>query len=189
MTRIIMTRIMKVTGFVAAALLAGCGDQVQPLAPVEHTAIVTAAQISVVDISGAWNYAETSVLVIKPGGEVLQIICFSPDGVLTIDQNGSTFTGTLTHPTSICEMKDGQVVPAPWPLPYEATLSGRITGRGIHIDQFDAPPAPPVHCPKQGAIEVTGGEAVGLRTTGRCDLSFLPFRPATARNSATATRP
>ncbi len=169
----------------AAALLTGCtGDH--PVAPPDAPSLAQGG--AALDISGVWNYVEETFLVLKPEGEVLHLRCVSPDGVLTIDQTGSTFTGTLVHPTGSCMTKDGQVVPPPWELPYEAVLSGRITGRALHIDQFDAPPAPPVHCPKNGTIRVSGGEAVGLTTVGRCDLSFLPFRPATATNSGTATR-
>lgn len=184
-----MTSAAQLFPIAIATMLIGCSDRAQPLAPLVETAAVAASQAAMVDISGTWNYAETSVLVVKPGEEVIHIICTSPDGVLTIDQSGATFTGTLTHPTSICETKDGQIVPAPWPMPYEAVLSGRISGRSLHIDQFDAPPAPPVHCVKQGVVRVSDGAAISLQTTGRCDLSLVPFRPATARNSATATRP
>lgn len=141
----------------------------------------------VADISGTWRYSETSFLVVKPEGEVIHITCISPDGVLVIEQTGSTFTGTLTHPTSNCETKAGDVVPAPWDLPYEATLSGRIAGGAIHFLQQDAPPGPPIECPKHGTVKSQNGVAVELRNTGRCDLSFLPF-PAVATNSARATR-
>jgi hypothetical protein len=74
-------------------------------------------------------------------------------------------------------------------LPYEAVLSGRITGLGLHIDQYDAAPAPPIHCAKQGAITIVDGMAASIRTVGRCDLSGAPFRPAMATNSGLATRP
>jgi len=170
---------------VAAVLTACAGDD--PIGVPDAPSLAQGGQA--IDIDGVWSYAEETLLVLKPEGEVLHARCFSPDGVLTIQQTGSTFTGTLTHPTGSCVTKDGHVIPPPWDLPYEAVLSGRITGRALHIDQVDAPPAPPVpvHCPKHGAIQVVGGTAVGLTTTGRCDLSALPF-PFMAKNSATAVR-
>jgi predicted transcriptional regulator len=172
---------------VTAGLVTACaGDH--PVAVPDAPLLVQGAGAAL-DISGVWDYVEETFMVVKPAGEVLHLRCVSPDGILTINQTGSTFTGTLVHPTGSCMTKDGHVVPPPWDLPYEAGIEGRITGRALHIDQYDAPPGPPVHCPKQGAIRVASGEAVELHTTGRCDLSFLPFRPATATNSATATRP
>lgn len=173
-----------------AALLMGCAadDPLRggPTAPEQSN--LAAAQAAI-DISGTWNYVEEAFLVVRPEDEVLHISCLSNEGVLTIVQDGATFTGTLVHPTSTCQTKEGVAIPPPWPMPYEAVLSGRITGRAIHIDQFDAPPNPPVHCPKNGRIELAGGAAVELTTTGRCDLSALPFSPAMAKNSGIATRP
>jgi hypothetical protein len=80
-------------------------------------------------------------------------------------------------------------VPAPWPLPYTATLTGHVTGRAVYIDQVDDAP-PGVRCPKYGSLRVAGGDVVEIRTNGSCDLSAaLPFQPATATNSGTAVRP
>lgn len=107
---------------------------------------------------------------------------------LVVQKSGTTSTGTLTHFSTSCLTKDGIAVPPPWPLPYEAFFSGSITGHGLHIDQFDAPPAPPIHCPKQGSIDLAEGVAVGFRTTGRCDLSGFPF-PFKAKNHGDAIRP
>lgn len=170
-----------------AAMLTGCDGERGVAAP--NAPSLAQGSGSPADIDGVWSYSEEVFLVIKPGDEVLHLRCVSPDGVLTLDQNGSTFTGTLVYSTGSCETKDGQVLPPPWPLPYEAVLSGHIAGRSVHIDQFDAPPAPPVHCPKTGTIEISGEVAVRLTTVGRCDLSSAPFRPALATNSGIATRP
>lgn len=171
----------------AAAFLAGCITDA-PLAPDAAGPQLAITTATALDISGVWSYAEETFLVLNPEGTVIHLRCVSPDGVLTIDQTGAMFAGTLTHPTGSCVTKDGVVIPPPWPLPYEATLSGRITGRALHIEQFDAPPAPPVRCPKNGTIVVDGGQAVRLNTSGRCDLSGAPFRPALATNSGTAHR-
>ena len=96
--------------------------------------------------------------------------------MLTLVQTGSTFTGTLEHPTGTCRTKGGQIAPPPWALPYRATLAGRVTGRALHFDQVDDPPDPagPVTCPKNGTIQVVGGVAVQLETVGRCDLQVTP---------------
>ncbi|HSK19118.1 MAG TPA: hypothetical protein VK912_08260 [Longimicrobiales bacterium] len=168
-----------------ATLLPACAQD-DPLAT-EASSVVSQA-VAVPDISGVWNYSETTFLVLRPEDDVLHLTCSSPNGELTISQTGSTFTGTLTYETGACEMKGGQPVPTPWALPYHATLSGRITGNALHIDQYDAPPAPPVHCPKSGTISLENGVPVALTTKGRCDLSGVPFKPAIATNEGRAVR-
>jgi hypothetical protein len=168
-----------------AVLLPACAQD-DPLA-IETSSVLSEAR-AVPHISGEWNYSETTFLVLKPEDDVLHLTCTSPNGELTINQTGSTFTGTLTYQTGTCETKDGQAVPTPWALPYNATLSGRITGKALHIDQYDAPPSPPVHCPKNGTIRLEDGVPVALTTKGSCDLSDLPFRPAMATNEGVAVR-
>jgi hypothetical protein len=167
-----------------ATLLPACAQD-NPLAT---EASVLSHAVAAPDISGVWSYSETTFLVLKPEDDVLHLTCSSPNGELTINQTGSTFTGTLTHHTGACEMKGGQAVPTPWPLPYHATFSGRIAGNALHIDQYDAPPAPPVHCPKSGTIRLENGVPVALDTKGRCDLSGAGFKPAIATNEGTAVR-
>lgn len=173
----------------AASLTQGSGTA-QPGAP---------SQAAPVSVDGVWSYQEDTVLLfagdlapafgLAPEGPVLQIHCSSPDGVLTLHQTGSTITGTLEHPTGSCRTKGGQVAPPPWGLPYRATLTGRITGLALHLNQIDDPPAPgAVACPKNGTIQVAGGTAVGLETVGRCDLSGFGVRPAVATNSAMGAR-
>ena len=168
-----------------ATLLPACAQD-DPLAT-EASSVLSQA-VAAPDINGVWNYSETTFLVLKPEDDVLHLTCTSPNGELTINQTGSTFTGTLTYQTGTCETKDGQAVPTPWALPYNATLSGRITGNALHIDQYDAPPSQPVHCPKNGTIRLEDGVPVALMTKGRCDLSDLPFRPAMATNEGVAVR-
>jgi hypothetical protein len=169
----------------AATLLTGCVDALDPIDSAAAPAFAVTVQAAI-DISGSWSYDETTMLKMKPDGQ-LHGTCRLPDGVLTIVQDGSTFTGTLIHPTTTCTDRNGQAFPSPWDLPYMAIVSGTITGRALHISQYDAPPSYPVHCPKNGVLSVSGGAAVALSTTGRCDLSFLPF-PAIATNSATGSR-
>jgi hypothetical protein len=168
-----------------ATLLPACAQD-DPLATDPISALSQA--VAAPDISGVWDYSETTFLVVRPEDDVLHLTCNSPIGELTISQTGSTFTGTLTSETGPCETKYGQPVPTPWPLPYNATLSGRITGNALHIDQYDAPPSPPTHCPKNGTIRWENGVPVALTTQGRCDLSDFPFRPAIATNQGTAVR-
>lgn len=157
-----------------AALAAGCTDD--PL-----------AEAGPIDISGTWHYTETTVMVVHAGPEITRLDCVSPEGELTIQQDGTTFTGTLTHSAGTCLLADGTQAPTPWELPYRAELSGSISGDLFHFDQFDLPGQPPVHCPKHGSITLSGDTAIEIRTTGICDLSSLPF-PAMATNSAVATR-
>jgi hypothetical protein len=153
------------------------------------------------DIDGTWTYSEETrmtlpgELLLEVGGEwegpVLHLTCLSADGLLEIDQAGTSFTGTLEYQTGTCRTKGGQAVPPPWPLPYRAVLSGRITGTALQIEQWDDPPGPGpdgVRCPKHGTITVSGGVATTVTTRGRCDLSALPFQPAVATNRGIAVR-
>jgi hypothetical protein len=160
----------------AAVLLSACSSD-GPTAPSET-----------IDISGTWRYHESTIMVVQPEQAIMRLECVSPEGVLTIEQNGSTFTGTLTHTAGTCLTPDGQEVPTPWTLPYHAVLSGSISGHHFHFDQFDEPGEPPVRCPKHGSVEVANGQVVQFNTTGFCDLSVLPF-PALSTNTGTATRP
>jgi len=212
-----MMRVTKIstlwTATVAAVALtiAGCDQVAGPAAPSAGApstagvgtdatpAAAPAAAVSAPDITGVWHYAEHTRLLLAGEvafafglayeGPVLQMDCASPEGVLTVVQTGSAFTGTLVHPVSTCVTKGGQAAPPPWQIPYAADVSGRVTGHAMHFEQVDQPPFPPVPCTKNGTIEVREGAAVELETTGRCDLSEAPFRPATASNMATATRP
>jgi hypothetical protein len=168
----------------AATLFAGCAESPGPSEPFPAPAAAVMAAAAI-DISGSWSYDETTVLIMKPDGQ-LHGTCRLPDGVLTLVQDGATFTGTLIHPTTTCTDRAGHPLPAPWALPYQAIVSGSITGRALHITQHDAPPAAPVLCTKNGVLSLSGGVAVALQTTGRCDLSFLPF-PAVATNSASGS--
>jgi hypothetical protein len=188
-------------------IVSACSGGESPLAPLaaELTQDSGAAQPAAlskaarVGVDGVWNYREDTVLLfpgelapafgLAPEGPLLRLYCSSPDGVLTLSQTGSTVTGTLEHPTSSCRTKGGQAAPPPWGLPYRASLTGRITGRALHLEQRDEPAVPgAVVCRKLGTIQVAGGTAVRLRTVGRCDLSALGVRPAVATNSATGTR-
>ena len=185
----------------------GCSDAT-PFAPARGLAGATSTSDAstqaaglAADVTGTWRYNEQTKLVL-PGllaellgleseGAVLHMNCSSPDGVLELAQAGTAVTGTLVHATGTCRTKGGQLAPTPWALPYRATISGRIAGLTLHLDQLDDPPDPSglVPCPKTGTIEVIQGVTVGLQTRGRCDLSVLGSRPAAASNSATATRP
>lgn len=150
-------------------------------------AAAASAAPTVPDLTGTWSYTETSLLVLKPEEETLHVTCILADGVMTISQSGAEVSGTLTHFSTECISSEGDPLPPPWTLPYEANFTGRVTGHGLKIDQVDAPPAPPVHCPKQGSIQVEDGQATGFRTTGRCILDLFPF-PFMAKNFGAAAR-
>lgn len=167
-------------------LVACAADDPTSVAPPEDG--LALAVSGSLDIGGTWSdVVEKVSLVVKPADAVLRLSCVS-SGEMQIVQDGSTFTGTLLHTESSCELPDGSPIPPPWNVPYSATFSGEITGRALHIDQFDAPPAFPVHCPKNGRIlQASAGTAVQLGTVGKCDLGHLPF-PARASNRMTASR-
>lgn len=188
-------------GLASGLTAAGCRELATPASPGSVSGAVTAAAPSAPhDIGGVWIYTEETRLTL-PGavagalgaaseGPVLHVRCTSPDGQLTLSQTGTTFTGTLEYETSVCRTQGGQAVAPPWALPYRAVLSGEITGNAIHIAQYDDPPGPPdaVRCPKNGRLTVEGSVVTQLSTTGRCDLSSLPFQPAVATNSGVAMR-
>ena len=168
-------------------LLAGCADDHPTALEPAAAGQALAAAAGPFDISGTWSdVVEHTSLVVKPADAVLHLSCVST-GEMQITQNGSTFTGTLHHSTSACVLRDGSPFPPPWSTPYDATFSGTIAGHALHIDQYDAPPAFPTHCPKNGRILLDGGAAVQLTTVGKCDLGHLPF-PAQASNRMTANR-
>ena len=188
-------------GLAAGLTLAGCHELATPASPASVSGSGTAvAPPAPHDIGGVWTYTEETRLTFPgemaadlgaaPEGPVLRVRCTSPDGQLILTQTGATFTGTLEYQNSTCRTQGGQAVPPPWPLPYRAVLSGEITGRALHIEQYDDPPGPPdaVRCPKNGQLTVHGGVVTRLSTTGRCDLSSLPFQPAVATNSGVARR-
>jgi len=202
MTVVSVSKALGVAAGLAAGLaLAGCHELAAPASPASVSGAGTAAVPPAPhDIDGVWTYTEETQLTF-PGalaadlgaaseGPVLHVRCTSPDGQLTLTQTGATFTGTLQYQTAVCRTQGGQAVPPPWPLPYRAVLSGEITGRALHIEQYDDPPGPPdaVRCPKNGRLTVQEGLVTQLSTTGRCDLSSLPFRPAVATNSGVAIR-
>ena len=188
-------------GLVAALVLTGCEGSASPASPADGAGAGTTAKAPApYDIDGVWTYSEVTKLTF-PGelaadlgaaseGPILHVSCTSPDGVLALTQTGAAFTGTLEYQGTSCRTKGGQAVPPPWPLPYRAVLSGKITGRALHIEQYDDPPGPPdaVQCPKNGTLTVEGHMVTKLATTGRCDLSSLPFQPAVATNRGLATR-
>jgi hypothetical protein len=172
-------------------LLGACADQDPTMPAAEAGPMLTdapaALAVAPLDVSGTWSdVVEHTSLVVKPGDAVLHLSCVS-SGEMEIVQDGASFTGTLHHTESACQLPDGSPFPPPWATPYDATFSGTITGRALHIDQYDAPPAYPTHCPKNGTVEGSGGTATLLSTVGTCDLSHLPF-PAQASNRLTAMR-
>lgn len=188
-------------GLAGAVALAACDGSASPAAPTAASAGSPPAAQAPYEIGGVWSYSEETQLTL-PGalaadlgipseGPVLHVTCNSPNGELALTQAGAAFTGTLEYQTAICRTKGGQSVPPPWPLPYHAVLSGEISGRALHIEQWDDPPGPSpdgVRCPKNGTLTVEGGVVTQVKTTGRCDLSGLPFQPAVATNKGVAVR-
>ena len=182
----------------AVLLVAGCerGPGTEPQLARDGPA-ASAGASSPVDVGGTWVHTETVWLTfaglaapafgVAPEGPVLHVTC-EVVGTLTLDQDGSTFTGTLTFDDArtACRTKGGQTASAPWANPYTAAISGSVTGHALHFDQVEPDG---IVCPKNGSATVVDGIATRLDIRGRCDLSAFPFRPASARNASTETRP
>lgn len=183
----------------AVLLVTGCagdgpsGAVAAPRTPSANVGVAGAA----IDVDGTWDHVETVHLTftgeaaaafgVVAEGPVLHVTC-DVVGTMTLDQDGATFTGTLAFDDArtTCRTAGGQTGSAPWTVPYSAALSGRVTGHAIHITQIEPEG---IVCTKHGSATVAGGVATRLDIRGGCDLSAFPFRPATARNLSTATRP
>ena len=145
------------------------------------------------DLTGQWSWEE-SVLIVAPGdvipgifdvdpeGPVMQVRCLA-SGALTIQQNGSSFSGSADQQWS-CVTAGGQTaLQAPFPATFDIT--GSITGRGVH---FTADVGQGFSCSYHGSLGVTGDVATAINATGDCDVP-LPFHPNTDKSVYfTATR-
>lgn len=132
------------------------------------------AQDAAIDISGTWTWSETVTTIIPPliagfigitpEGPVTQATC-SDFGTFNLVQTGNTFAGTATQ-TSACITKGGQEYTPPFP-PTLDIVDGRIAGQGIEFS-FSG------ECPYHGVISLSGGTAVQLRGTGKCEIMLHP---------------
>jgi hypothetical protein len=173
--------------FLSVGLLA-CADEA--LGPRSMTAEMDVGPVfsqgpgQPVDVSGEWAYEGVLLLIvpdwvavllgIDPEGPRTHIRCdFS--GIMELDQNGGTFTGTDHQDPNECETRGGQVFQdGGGPVDI---VDGRIRGRSISfaIDDF------PVFCPQRGTIsEVQNGSANRMRLSGRCLVPGHPQSPYSA---------
>jgi hypothetical protein len=171
-----MTRQAHFAGLAAIALVAGCGDTIRPIGP-ELEGLGSAhgqGGSAVPDLSGEWIAAKEAFIHLdefsaqlfgfQPEGTRTTIRCISSDGVMTLQQNGTSFAGTIAGDETVCSTSGGQTAAFP-----EAAqiVAGEIRGRSIQFTLLGVPG--PVECPAHGVIgEVEGGFALELRGTWSC---------------------
>lgn len=165
-----MTRSRTIGWFVAAAVLAGCGESAQPLEP-DPSFAVQQAQAGVIDISGTWllefeNFIHLTEdaarfhFGLEPEGTRTTLRC-TASGSMTLDQDGTTFTGA-SGGSSTCVTTGGQVLQLTGGGPI---VDGQIRGRSVHFTTMDGP----VACPARGAIKtVAGNQAVEMSGNWHC---------------------
>ena len=154
---------------------------------------VISAQGSVADVSGTWTWNEyviftgpgpaiTAFFQVQLEGPVMHVRCDTWGG-LTIQQNGPSFTGFADQQWA-CVTQGGQTAQSA-PFPPGFSVSGEITGRGVH---FVADVGQGFSCSYDGSLRVAGGVATSLNATGGCDVP-MPFHPNMDRSiSFDATR-
>jgi hypothetical protein len=133
------------------------------------------------DVSGQWSWTESIILTV-PGdvaagqfgvqveGPVMHFRC-QTWGDLTIQQNGTSFSGSATQQWS-CVSSGGQSATSA-PFPPGFGITGSIAGRGVG---FVADVGQGFTCSYSGSLGVTGSVATSINATGGCDVP-LPFHP------------
>lgn len=124
------------------------------------------------DVAGAWEWSETTVLALRAPavalfgiaaeGPVTHLECQS-SGLLSIAQNGATFSGVASQ-SSTCTTRDGHTFdPAPI-FPAAWTMAGEIAGRSIDfVVQAGGFP-----CSYRGSAQVRSGAVASLHANGSC---------------------
>jgi len=151
------------------------------LVAIGPTTPVASAERTVPDVNGAWAWNEL-VIITAPGdvvaalfgveveGPVMHVQCRTWGG-LTIQQNGSSFTGSADQQWS-CDTQGGQSAQtAPFPPGFD--VSGSIRGHAI---DFSADVGQGFSCSYNGALQVNDDVATSLKATGGCDIP-APFHP------------
>jgi hypothetical protein len=171
-----MSRASHVSWLTALAVLAGCGERIQPLEPTNLATPGTAAHAVVttktLDLSGVWDFSsenfihldEFSAEVIfgfTPEGKRTTLRC-AAEGILTLAQTGSAITGFLQS-EAICVTTGGQVAAF---SDDGQIVDGTIRGRSVHFTLLGDPGA--VECPGQGTVKLHDGVAVSLSGTFAC---------------------
>ena len=158
-----------------AAVLGACGETPLTEPVSDFTGALTPAWLKAADLSGTWQWWQTTKVAarpftavlfgIQPEGPITQFTCESA-GQLTINAvTASTFVGSATQ-SSICVTRGGIVFnPSLFP-PSLHVANGEIRGHSFRFDFTDGG----IPCPQAGAIHVQNGTAVELRGSGDCAL-------------------
>jgi hypothetical protein len=136
---------------------------------------------TVPDVSGDWTWSELVILT-APGdvvaalfsvqveAPVMHVTC-QTGGDLTLQQNGSSFSGSASQAWS-CVTHGGQpAATAPFPPAFDVT--GSIVGQSV---QFTADLGQGFTCSYVGSLRANGGVAIAINSTGGCDVP-APFHP------------
>lgn len=160
-------------------LLAGCSDT-SVLGPDLATETPTSAVKVTPDVSGSWEWSEVTeikatpiaafIFGVVPEGPITHLTCPS-SGVLTITQNGSTFSGSSTQTPGTCTTRGGQTGQPPFPPTLEL-VNGNIQGRSFRFSFLVEGPLgePPMPCNYRGALRVTGGATSAFQGSGSCEV-------------------
>ena len=163
--------------FVAAAALAAsaCGPDRHPAAPVvERAAAPAAAAVGAnLDLSGAWDWSERTVIHLRPAavplfgidqeGPITTLHCESW-GELTIVDGGDTFAGSATQ-DSWCTTPGGQSFD-PAPFPPSLSLVGEVRGRSLGFTAETGV----FPCHYRGAVGMVDGSVGTMTATGHCEV-------------------
>jgi hypothetical protein len=171
-----MTGSRKLAWVVAAALLAGCGDSAPLIGPVDGHVAAKAAQASGIDVAGAWTVEHENFIHLDEFSA--QLFGFVPEGtrttircaassLMTLQQDGSSFTGSYLPLEAVCVSSGGQSVTSPPGAPASDIVDGEIRGGSVQFTLLGEPG--PVACYARGVVtELDGDTAIGLSGNWHC---------------------
>ena len=139
------------------------------------------ADATVPDVSGSWTWSELVILT-APGdvvaalfgvqveAPVMHLTC-QAGGDLTLQQNGTSFSGSASQGWS-CVTHGGQIATtAPFPPAFD--VAGSIVGRSV---RFTGDVGQGFTCSYVGSLRVESDVATEINSTGGCDVP-APFHP------------
>jgi hypothetical protein len=169
-----------------AGLVSACtGDTAGPTAA-QHSRIpaaAAAAAAAAADLSGGWTFAREVkitappwvaelVFGVEPEGSVTHIRC-ADTGSMTLEPDGTGFSGMAWRLEGTCETAGGQVFPMAPSLIQIA--DGSVRGRSAHFDWVEDGY---LRCPYHAVL--SGGGLEHLAGTGRCIVPGHPQSPVPA---------
>jgi hypothetical protein len=184
-----MLRNGSLTTLAGIAALLGCSDATGPAAPPAAAVAALLAQPAPPQIGGEWHETRTNFIHLTPfaaelwgfvaEGARTTIRC-SAEGTMSLIQDGSSFSGSLTE-EFVCISQGGQQRE----FGPETTdiVDGKIGGQAIAFTLIGQPG--PVNCPANGVISAEDGVAVAMRGTWRC---IEPGHPRSVWNTASPPR-